>query len=87
MQTNMEVDYVLVFRFATTGRWAESIENNIANAALDKATAVSNFEKLVKSLAQVGLATEVRNGESNSVLVFVKNASKEHLYGEVYRSR
>jgi hypothetical protein len=33
------------------------------------------------------LATEVRNGDANSVLVFVKVASQEHMYAEVYRSR
>lgn len=27
LQTNMEVDYVLVFRFADTGTWAASIED------------------------------------------------------------
>jgi anoctamin-10 len=35
----------------------------------------------------VGLATEVRNGGKHSLLVFVKVASEEHLFGEVYRSR
>ena len=38
-------------------------------------------------LASVGLATEVRNGEHHSILVFTKVASEEHLFGEVYRSR
>lgn len=45
------------------------------------------FAKLVQTLANVGLATEVRNGENQSVLVFIKVASEEHLFGEVYRSR
>lgn len=53
----------------------------------DKAKAAAQFEKLVKALANVGLATEVRNGEKQSLLVFVKVASEEHLFGEVYRSR
>lgn len=33
------------------------------------------------------MATEVRSGEGNSVLVFVKVASDEHMFAEVYRSR
>lgn len=53
----------------------------------DKDTAVSKFEKLISALASVGLATEVRNGDNSSVLVFCKVASEEHLHGEIYRSR
>lgn len=71
LQTNMDVDYVISYRFATT----------------DKAAAVAKFEQLVQALESVGLATEVRNGDKHSVLVFVKVASEEHLFGEVYRSR
>ncbi|KAF2085021.1 DUF590-domain-containing protein [Saccharata proteae CBS 121410] len=63
MQTNMEVDYVITYRFATT----------------DKDAAIAKFEKLIQALASVGLATEVRNGENHSVLVFVRVASEEHL--------
>ncbi|KAL2358667.1 calcium-activated chloride channel-domain-containing protein [Cryomyces antarcticus] len=71
LQTNMDVDYVISYRFATT----------------EKATAVKRFERLVSALSSVGLATEVRNGNKHSLLVFVKVASEEHLFGEVYRSR
>ncbi|KIW08047.1 uncharacterized protein PV09_00992 [Verruconis gallopava] len=70
-QTNMGVDYVVSFRFDPS----------------DKKAAVQQFEMLVQALASVGLATEVRNGEGNSLLVFVKVASEDHLFGEVYRSR
>ncbi|KAF2396207.1 DUF590-domain-containing protein [Trichodelitschia bisporula] len=70
-ETNMDVDYVLSYRFATT----------------EKKAAIGQFEKLIKALSDVGLATEVRSGEDQSLLVFVKVASQEHLYGEVYRSR
>nr|OQO17052.1 hypothetical protein B0A51_14203 [Rachicladosporium sp. CCFEE 5018] len=69
--TNMGVDYVIVFRFATT----------------DRPKAEQRFENLIQALAGVGLATEVRNGDNHSVLVFVKVASEEHIFGEVYRSR
>jgi anoctamin-10 len=53
----------------------------------DRTAAKANFEKLVQALASVGLATEVRNGGKHSLLVFVKVASEEYLFGEVYRSR
>lgn len=53
----------------------------------DKDAALSQFEALITALSNVGLATEVRNGEDSSVLVFCKVASEEHLYAEVYRSR
>jgi anoctamin-10 len=33
------------------------------------------------------LATEVRNGDNHSLLIFVKVASEEHVNAEVYRSR
>ncbi|KAF2745503.1 DUF590-domain-containing protein [Sporormia fimetaria CBS 119925] len=71
LQTNMDVDYVISYRFAKT----------------DKSTAISQFEKLVEALSSVGLQTEVRNGDNHSVLLFVRVASDEHLFGEVYRSR
>jgi hypothetical protein len=54
---------------------------------VDKAKAIAQLEKLCEALANVGLQTEVRNGESHSVLIFVRVASDEHLFGEVYRSR
>ncbi|KAJ4305414.1 hypothetical protein N0V90_000945 [Kalmusia sp. IMI 367209] len=71
LQTNMDVDYVIVYRFAK----------------LDKAKAIAQFEKLVEALSSVGLQTEARNGDSHSILLFVRVASDEHLFGEVYRSR
>jgi anoctamin-10 len=53
----------------------------------DKAKAIAQFEKLCEALSNVGLQTEVRNGDAHSVLLFVRVASDEHLHGEVYRSR
>ena len=55
--------------------------------SVDKAKAIAQFEQLCEALANVGLQTEVRNGESHSILLFVRVASDEHLFGEVYRSR
>ncbi|ORY17824.1 calcium-activated chloride channel-domain-containing protein [Clohesyomyces aquaticus] len=71
LQTNMDVDYVITYRFATT----------------DKSAAVAKFEELVQGLSSVGLDTEVRSGDKHSILLFVRVASDEHLFGEVYRSR
>ncbi|KAF2863880.1 DUF590-domain-containing protein [Piedraia hortae CBS 480.64] len=71
LQTNMDVDYVIVFRYATT----------------EKEKAAARFQELVQRLSSVGLATEVRNGKEHSVLVFVRVASAQHMYAEVYRSR
>lgn len=53
----------------------------------DKTKAAAQFEKLCETLSNVGLQTEVRNGDAQSVLLFVRVASDRHLFGEVYRSR
>lgn len=53
----------------------------------DKANAAAGFERLCQKLSAVGLATEVRNGDQNSVLLFLQVASEEHMFAEVYRSR
>ncbi|EMC93026.1 hypothetical protein BAUCODRAFT_77212 [Baudoinia panamericana UAMH 10762] len=71
LRSNMGIDYVVVFRFATT----------------DKVKATERFEELLRRLASVGLATEVRNGEHHSILIFVRVSSEEHMFGEIYRSR
>jgi anoctamin-10 len=42
---------------------------------------------LIQALNDVGLTTEVRNGDNCAVLIFVKAASATHLGAEVYRSR
>ena len=70
-ETNMDVDYVVVFRFAE----------------LAQSEAVDRYRKLIQALASVGFTTEVRNVDNHSLLIFAKMSSKEHLYGEVYRSR
>ena len=54
---------------------------------VDKAEAEARFEKLVQSLANVGLATEARDGGNCSVLLFVKPAAEKYLAAAVYRSR
>lgn len=47
----------------------------------------AKFERLVVALAEVGISSQVRNGEDQTLLVFTRVANKERLYGEVYRSR
>jgi anoctamin-10 len=42
---------------------------------------------LIEALTKVGLATEVRHGSTDSLLVFVKIASADFLAQQVYRSR
>jgi hypothetical protein len=64
------------------------VRSLVANGIhIEKEEAVQQFEKLVKALERVGLATEVRMGDKHSLLVFVRVASQQHLFGEVYRSR
>lgn len=59
----------------------------IIDHALGKSEATTQYQKLIEALASVGVSTEVRNGEAHTLLIFTKLASKEHLYGEIYRSR
>jgi hypothetical protein len=74
--------------FAKTGRHSGVPRRKTSTDGFtDRATAVTKFEKLVEALASVGMQTEVRNGDAQSVLLFVRVDSEEHLFGEVYRSR
>lgn len=43
--------------------------------------------ELITALTKVGLATEVRNGNRNSLFVFVRIASSDLLARQIYRSR
>src|SRR5271163_4487738 len=69
--SNLDVDYVICYR--------------IPNA--DKEGAVAQFKKLIRSLGEVGLQTEVRTNDETSILVFVKVADEKFLGDVVYRSR
>ncbi|KAL8755540.1 MAG: hypothetical protein Q9199_003557 [Rusavskia elegans] len=71
LHSNFNVDYVISYRFADT--------NNVE--------ARNGFTALMQSLARVGLATEVRNGDNCSLLVFIKVGSDKRFAHEVYRSR
>lgn len=56
-------------------------------AAEEQSQAEAQFVTLIQALNSVGLATEVRNGDQGSLLVFVKAASASHIRAEAYRSR
>ncbi|CAJ2512348.1 Uu.00g053630.m01.CDS01 [Anthostomella pinea] len=55
--------------------------------AADKAQTEAGFTQLIEALTKVGLASEVRNGDESSVLVFVKVASDKYLNTHIYRER
>ncbi|KAL8790484.1 MAG: hypothetical protein Q9213_000636 [Squamulea squamosa] len=71
LHSNFDVDYVISYRFTDT--------NNTE--------AQDGFSALMQALARVGLATEVRNGDNCSLLVFVKVGSNKRFAHEVYRTR
>ncbi|KAI1079212.1 DUF590-domain-containing protein [Whalleya microplaca] len=53
----------------------------------DGAEAEAGFTQLIEALTLAGLASEVRDGDGNSVLVFVKVASDKYLTTHIYRER
>ncbi|KAF5607606.1 IST2 [Fusarium subglutinans] len=54
---------------------------------LERAEAEAGFVQLIQALTTVGLATEVRHGDNNSLLIFVKVASPDLFAKQVYRAR
>ena len=54
---------------------------------VERNDAEAGFVKLIEALTRVGLATEVRNGNKNCLLVFIKVASHDLLCQQVYRAR
>ncbi|KAL8715018.1 MAG: hypothetical protein Q9220_000975 [cf. Caloplaca sp. 1 TL-2023] len=71
LHANFDVDYVITYRFAETS----------------STEARDGFTALMQALAEVGLTTEVRNGDSCCLLVFVKAAADKRFAHEIYRSR
>lgn len=55
--------------------------------AKERAEAEAGFVQLIQALTDVGLATEVRNGDLGSLLIFVKLASADLLGQQVYCGR
>ena len=54
---------------------------------VDKNGSTAQFKKLIWALTEAGLTTEVRNGDDNSLLVFIKAADESIFTDVVYRSR
>ena len=89
---NFDVDYVVSYRYLDTG--IISLPQNLKSLLgsrffppVDTDQAIKQFQKLVRALAEVGLQTEVRNGENHTLLVFVKALDEEVLANATYRSR
>ncbi|KAL4890562.1 calcium-activated chloride channel-domain-containing protein [Aspergillus ambiguus] len=68
---NNHVDYVIRYTFGDT----------------DTKQAISQLELLLRRVHEVGLQSEVREGDESSVLVFVRASSTKSLKRAVYQSR
>ncbi|KAH7160867.1 calcium-activated chloride channel-domain-containing protein [Dactylonectria macrodidyma] len=55
--------------------------------AAERAEAEAGFVQLIEALTAIGLATEVRHGDQESLLVLVKIASADLFAQQVYRAR
>lgn len=71
IKSNLDVDYVISYRIDPKDKQGSTVQ----------------FKHLIRSLAQVGLTTEVRNGDETSVLVFIKAGDEKIVDDVVYRSR
>jgi hypothetical protein len=88
------VDYVIHYKIPAQGTFTP---NSILRIFVTQPRAYSHFSEhaeaeagfvqLIRSLTNVGLATEVRSGDPGSLLIFVKIASAELLGQQVYRGR
>lgn len=87
LHTNLDVDYVIRFRFTSTGSTLELEGANEADTPPDGREAAAAFTTLIHAVNDVGLQTEVRTGDADTLLVFVRTASQRHFQAEVYRSR
>jgi anoctamin-10 len=63
------------------------VRNSDNPLRIERVAAEASFVQLIEALTKVGLATEVRNGSDDSLLVFTKVASHEFLHQQVYRAR
>ena len=62
-------------------------QTKLTCCSAEAAEAEASFTQLIEALASTGFATEVRNGNKSSILVFVKLASDRLLKSQVYRTR
>lgn len=84
---NHYVDYVIRYGFGGNGRCPPE-DAQLANreSTTGNSKASDQLELLLRKLADVGLQTEVRQGDESSLLVFVR-ASKKSLKRAVHQSR
>ncbi|KAK6347814.1 hypothetical protein TWF718_005638 [Orbilia javanica] len=75
---NLDVEYVITFRFANAGSSAQTG---------DSTTPEDQLERLLHTLDSAGLRTVVRDGGNGSLLIFTRIRSEKKLLGEIYRSR
>lgn len=88
---NLHVDYAIHYSFGDVGECAPPCdpgsERNSAEALRpDQSQAIEQLEKLLRTLTEIGLQTEVRQGDETSLLIFVR-ASTKQLKRAVHRSR
>lgn len=83
--SNHYVDYVIHYGFGTDGMPLSHSLGTVANF-LDPSKATEQLERLLRKLVEVGLQTEVRQGDESSLFVFVR-ASKKSLTRAVHQSR
>ncbi|KAG7131417.1 hypothetical protein HYQ45_010003 [Verticillium longisporum] len=69
--SNYNVDYVIHYQIPQT----------------DRHEAEAAYVRLIEALVNVGLTTEVRPGDADALLIFVKIASDKVLGDQIYRSR
>ncbi|KAJ5833934.1 Acyl-CoA N-acyltransferase [Penicillium riverlandense] len=88
LECNLHVDYVIRYSFSDVGECSSSPVGQapLTPSSPDQSQAVAQLEKLLRTLSQVGLQTEVRQGDESSLLVFVR-ASNKRLQRAIYRSR
>ena len=53
----------------------------------ERAEAEAGYVELIQALTKIGLATEVRQGDAQTLIIFVKIAAEETLRSQIYRSR
>ncbi|KKK18217.1 hypothetical protein AOCH_004532 [Aspergillus ochraceoroseus] len=65
----------------------ESNHNYYVTTSFEPSLAEDELQLLLKKLFEVGLQTEVRQGEDSSLLIFVRASRKKSLQRAVYQSR
>lgn len=84
--SNHYVDYVIHYSFSGNGMLLAHVEITATADRTDHSKASEQLELLLRKLADVGLQTEIRQGDHTSLLVFVR-ASDKTLKRAVYQSR